>query len=493
MIKIKLNTDEFEYDIRSMVKAFYPEEYLFLDVKESKSEPQKEKEAGEITFCMEVNTWDEKIELSIDEGTKQYHQKETVKEPRIKRKNDLKQLLYQVFSQRLEKELPWGTLTGIRPTKLITKGILEQKDKEEIREQMKKDYLISDKKYEMGYEIACKELSLLQKIPEERGYSLYVSVPFCPSICLYCSFSSFTVKQWEKRLDDYVDALKKELLFLSKEMKNMELNTVYFGGGTPTTLQARHLEELVTFIYQNFDMSHVIEFTVEAGRPDSITKEKLEAMKRAGVNRISINPQTMKQETLDIIGRRHTVEDTVQAFYLARECGFDNINMDLILGLPGERKEDVKETLEKVMELKPDNLTVHSLARKRHSRLNLESERYASYYYDTTEETMDLAEKYARAMGLSPYYLYRQKNMAGNQENVGYAAPNKEGIYNILIMEERQSILAVGAGGITKLVTKPGTLMERVETVKDVNTYLERLDEMIVRKGDALIRCGLKV
>lgn len=498
MIKIFLNTDEFEYDIRSLVKAFYPMEYQFLQVDESKTEKQKESKSEEVRYSIRihidkcrilVNWFEGDCYLSNEQGEK--YEAVTVESPRKERKNDVKRLLFTILSEKTGRILPWGTLTGIRPTKLMMQGIAEGESKQRMKERMQREYFISDEKFELGYEVACRECDILARLSEEKGYSIYVSIPFCPTTCLYCSFTSYPELKWQKHMDRYVEAVKKELAFLAKAMKERELNTVYFGGGTPTTLSAEQLEDIISYIFHNFDTSHVVEFTVEAGRPDSITREKLEVLKRCGVSRISINPQTMKQQTLDLIGRRHTVSQTVEAFAMARECGFDNINMDLILGLPGEHKEDVEKTLIEVCKLGPDNLTVHALARKRTSRLTQECTKYKELYFDDATESMDIAGEYAKRMGLVPYYLYRQKNMAGNQENVGYAKPDKEGIYNILIMEERQSILAVGAGGITKLVKTPGELCQRVETVKDVAVYLERIDEMIERKKEALQSSGL--
>ena len=268
---------------------------------------------------------------------------------------------------------------------------------------------------------------------------------------------------------------------MAEAFKDKKLNTIYIGGGTPTTLEPEQLERLLSKIENSFNLSFLQEWTVEAGRPDSITREKLKTIKRHPVTRISINPQTMKDETLELIGRRHTVLQVKDAFLLAREEGFDNINMDIIVGLPQETKEDVENTLEEIKKLGPDNLTVHSLAIKRAARLNTQKEEYAGMKSVNSESTMELTQDAAEEMGMKPYYLYRQKNMTGNMENVGYAKPGKEGIYNILIMEEMQTIVALGAGAITKAVYPNGRI-ERCENVKDIKTYLEKTDEMIERK-----------
>jgi len=268
---------------------------------------------------------------------------------------------------------------------------------------------------------------------------------------------------------------------VAEAFKDKKLNTIYIGGGTPTTLEPDQLERLLSKIENSFNLSFLQEWTVEAGRPDSITREKLKTIKRHPVTRISINPQTMKDETLELIGRRHTVLQVKDAFLLAREEGFDNINMDIIVGLPQETREDVENTLEEIKKLGPDNLTVHSLAIKRAARLNTQKEEYAGMKSVNSESTMELTQDAAEEMGMKPYYLYRQKNMTGNMENVGYAKPGKEGIYNILIMEEMQTIVALGAGAITKAVYPNGRI-ERCENVKDIKTYLEKTDEMIERK-----------
>jgi oxygen-independent coproporphyrinogen-3 oxidase len=274
--------------------------------------------------------------------------------------------------------------------------------------------------------------------------------------------------------------------YTAAKMAGRPLDTVYLGGGTPTSLPAEDLDLLLNRLRAAFPVEQALELTVEAGRPDSITREKLLVLKRHGVTRISINPQTMKQETLDLIGRRHSVEMVKETFAMARELGFDNINMDLIIGLPGESSRDVKDTMEQVKELNPDSVTVHSLAIKRASRLKLLWEEYRDKTGQDIDAMAEITARAAKDMGLEPYYLYRQKNMAGNFENVGYAAPGKACIYNILIMEELQTILACGAGTTTKLIFPAENRKERVENVKDADQYVERIDEMLERKEKML-------
>ncbi len=491
MIKIHLDTDEFEYDVRSMVKAFYPEEFLFVYCDISKV--QQQNHPKEDTFLMELHLFEKEKQIVIEIKKEQEvftESQESVGE-RKERKNVIKQLLYKSLSRITGKTLPWGTLTGIRPTKLIVKELEAGVSEQQIVRDMCQMYLVSEDKLNTGIHISQKERRILGNLSEEEGYSLYVHIPFCPTTCLYCSFTSFPAKKFEAQMDGYVDAVIKELAFVAEHFKKKSLNTIYFGGGTPTTLSDKQLERLICFIKNHFPTEQLQEFTVEAGRPDSITIEKLRVLKEQGVTRISINPQTMHQKTLDLLGRHHTVEEIRSAFEMARACGHDNINMDIILGLPEEGTMEVEETLQQIALMKPDNLTVHCLARKHNARLNLEKDKYQNLRFLDVTEAMEISEEYAKQMGMEPYYMYRQKNIAGNQENVGYALPGKEGIYNILIMEERQSIIAVGAGAITKIVGKPGELLERVENVKDISTYLDRVDDMIERKNKAFHQYGL--
>ena len=396
-------------------------------------------------------------------------------------KTKAKCMLYCLLSKLTKKELPWGTLTGIRPTKIARTMLMEGASDEECIDYMKNQMLCGEEKTMLSLDIAKREIKLLDCLNYEDGYSLYVGIAFCPTTCAYCSFTSYPLSRFGDRVDAYLDSIEKEIDYVAEAFKDKKLNTIYIGGGTPTTLEPDQLERLLSKIENSFNLSFLQEWTVEAGRPDSITREKLKTIKRHPVTRISINPQTMKDETLELIGRRHTVLQVKDAFLLAREEGFDNINMDIIVGLPQETKEDVENTLEEIKKLGPDNLTVHSLAIKRAARLNTQKEEYAGMKSVNSESTMELTQDAAEEMGMKPYYLYRQKNMTGNMENVGYAKPGKEGIYNILIMEEMQTIVALGAGAITKAVYPNGRI-ERCENVKDIKTYLEKTDEMIERK-----------
>ena len=401
-------------------------------------------------------------------------------------KNVVKKMFYQMLMERTGARLPWGSLTGIRPTKIALTRLEEGWSGDDIRSFMKETYMASDEKINLSLEIAAREKKLLEPLDYERGYSLYVGIPFCPTTCLYCSFTSYPISKWTGRTGLYLEALFKELEYTAGKMKGRPLDTIYFGGGTPTSLPAEDIHAILCKLEDLFDTAHALEFTVEAGRPDSITEEKLQVLRDHGITRISINPQTMNQKTLDLIGRRHTVEMVKERFWMAREMGFDNINMDLIMGLPEEDMDDVRHTLHEVKKLAPDSLTVHSLAIKRAARLNMFKEQYGDLKISNTPEMIDLSAACAREMGMEPYYLYRQKNMAGNFENVGYSLPGKACIYNILIMEEMQTIAACGAGTTTKVVFPSENRRERCENVKEVEQYISRIDEMIGRKEKIL-------
>lgn len=400
-------------------------------------------------------------------------------------KTALKHLLYGMLSEREGRTLPWGELIGIRPTKIAMESLLEGKSPREAAQALEREHLVSRGKAVLAAEIAQREREILAGIHYEDGYSLYVGIPFCPTTCLYCSFPSFNLALWKDRVGEYLDALEREMAESAPLMAGRVLDTVYIGGGTPTTLEPEQLERLFSMLGRYFPMEGVRELTVEAGRPDSIDAEKLRVLAERGTTRISVNPQTMNGETLRLIGRRHDVQQVRDAFFLCRGAGFDNINMDIILGLPQESEEDVRRTLEEIEKLSPDSLTVHSLALKRGSRMQKYIEERGYFSVGNTDGCMELAAAAAARMGMEPYYLYRQKNISGNLENVGYARPGKAGIYNILIMEEKQSILALGAGSITKAVFPQGggrVRIERSDNCKDAETYIGNIGEMIDRK-----------
>ena len=485
MIQIRCQNERFTYDMYHIVKSFYPDAEISQTVEPEQESLINISIEGDSCFCCQT---DEIAGIEDKRSQKRYINKK----------------LYQTLSNRTGERHAWGNMTGVRPTKMIMEKLEEGCSDEEIVDFMYETYVVEEPKARLGIEIAKREKAQLEKLDYQNGYSLYIGIPFCPTTCSYCSFTSYPLCKWEKRMDEYVDTLLKELSYIASVSKEKKLNTIYMGGGTPTTLSAQQMDRVLSHLEQEFCFDDLQEFTVEAGRPDSITREKLEVIYKHNVGRISINPQSMQQKTLDVIGRRHTVEETVEAFNIAREIGFTNINMDLIAGLPGETPEDMADTLRQIKELVPDSLTVHALAMKHGSRLSrerAESEERPDYgkMAKDLETMIAMAAECAKEMELHPYYLYRQKNIAGNFENVGYAKVDKAGIYNILIMEEKQSIVAAGAGSSTKVVLPyeidaPGskngrkTNLIRIENVKDVNEYITRIDEMIERKGEWLWR-----
>ena len=476
MIQIICKEENYSYNAYHMTKAFYPSEQLQVQV--------EEKASNYVTIEFSDG---EKIGFSPEETS-------------ANKKHDMDVWLYQTLEKRTKKSLAWGLLLGVRPTKIAMKKLEEGMEEETFVPWFQETSLVSEEKAKLAWKIANREKNLLSRLDYKEGYSLYVGIPFCPTVCSYCSFSSGALSAWKDSVEAYVDALCKELSYIGKVSAEKKLNTIYMGGGTPTTLSAGQLDRVLTCIDEHFSREHLLEYTVEAGRPDSITKEKFQVLRNHGISRISINPQSMQQKTLDVIGRRHSVESVKEAFLLAREMGFDNINMDIIAGLPGETLSDMEDTLRQIESLHPDNLTVHSLAIKRAAKMVQEYKERNEEYKDRTgvmQAMIDAARESAKRMDMEPYYLYRQKNIAGNFENVGYAKVDKAGIYNILIMEEKQSIIAAGAGASTKIVLDhpvkvPGsnknkmTNLIRLENVKAIDAYISRVDEMIERKGEWL-------
>lgn len=383
---------------------------------------------------------------------------------------------------------PWGILTGIRPAKIAVKLLREGKSPEAVVEYFVKECGANLSKANLALEVALTEAPIIDKMYPD-GVSLYIGIPFCPSRCLYCSFVTNGTERARRLMPEYIEALKKEIRYVSEIVKlnGDRIETVYIGGGTPTTLTPELLEDMLRCLYEYNDLSCVKEFTVEAGRPDTITEEKLRILKNYGVGRISINPQTMNDETLKVIGRKHSVTDIIEAFYLARRCGFDDINMDLIAGLPGENFEMFKHSLEEVEKLSPEDTTVHTLSIKRSSILNEYRDSYRMTDGEEVSRMVDYAREYMRSRGKIPYYMYRQKNQLGNLENVAYCKKGHESLYNIYIMEELQTIISMGAGGVTKTVDKETDRIERIFNVKEAKDYIERLDEMLERKS-VLIR-----
>lgn len=489
MIKTSINRHDLEYYTYAMIKSFFPEAKVIAPDTYVHNLPVDDEPENDIFKCVIEGAH---FTIDVTSGTympEAYHGTwniEATDDALVK--ETIHGIIYDVLCEYTGKKLPWGNLTGIRPTKLYLNkmnefagdSLINESTVEKAIEYMKDVHRVSEEKGHLSVDIALREKALIDSL-SDNGYSVYIGIPFCPSTCLYCSFTSNPIFSYANKIGDYLDCLKKEMELTSKIMKGKTLDTIYIGGGTPTTLSAGELDKLLGDIVSILDMTKVREFTVEAGRADSITREKLEVLRKYPVTRISVNPQTMKNETLKLIGRHHTVEDTVNAFKLARELGFDNINMDMILGLPGETLDDIKYTVDEIGKLSPDSLTVHSLAIKRASRMKEWIEKNNIKRELDFDKAMDIALLGADSMGMKPYYLYRQKDMGGNLENTGFAKEGKFGIYNILIMEEVQSIVALGAGSVSKRVFEDGHI-ERCDNVKDVNIYISKIEEMLDRK-----------
>ncbi len=375
--------------------------------------------------------------------------------------------------------MPWGALTGVRPAKIVWSMWDMGYGDEQVYDSLKNDYCVSDEKIRLAMTVAKNEREIVKRGTADK-IGLYIGIPFCPTRCLYCSFTSYPLKQYSDRVDRYLDALEREMQYVGTAIADKTIESLYIGGGTPTSLNEVQLDRLLNMVSKYFKAP--MEYTVEAGRPDTITRQKLKSLREYNVGRISINPQTLNDKTLKLIGREHNTQMFMQAFEMAREEGHKHINTDIILGLPGERTDQVRVTMEGLKRLSPESVTVHTLAVKRASRLKETLERYSMTEADIMEELLNTAADYTSQMGMHPYYMYRQKNMVGNFENVGYCKPHCECVYNVQIMEEKQSIWALGAGGSTKLVEPVTDRIERIFNVKSVDDYINRIDEMVERK-----------
>lgn len=521
MIELVLSERDFDYELQALVNSFFPgqrstvsvcgmEGAFTRDAMEQYSINQTESSLhigvylgmGQIVvslLCGEI--WRVK-ESAVSGGDWHKHEDKSAHPYRTYYKNVLKRLLFLLLKELPEDVLPegvskkapvWGTMTGVRPTKIPMNELLQGKSREEVEQSLETWYCCTEEKKELCIEIALREAELLKDVDFEEGFSLYIGIPFCPTTCLYCSFPSYPMERFGHLAEEYLQVLKKEIRAVAKQCMGRKLTSIYIGGGTPTALTAGQLEELLACVRDCFPAERDCEFTVEAGRPDSITVEKLAVLRNYEVERISVNPQTMQQKTLDLIGRRHSADDTKKAFWMAREAGFTNINMDLIIGLPKETTVEFSDTLEQIKALNPDSITVHSLVIKRASALRslleergdfLAEERFRR---EQMEQMLVMAGEFAKKEGYLPYYMYRQKNSAGHfgssgQENIGYAREGKECLYNILIMEEMQTIVACGAGASTKIYDDELKQVKRIENVKDVTQYIGRIGEMIERK-----------
>ena len=387
----------------------------------------------------------------------------------------LKLAFYKAGTALLGYEPPWGALTGVRPVKLPTRALLAGATPKQAQKELEKEYHVSPERARLAVDCAQASVAARQSLQEDE-VSLYIGIPFCPTRCAYCSFVSQSVEKSMKLMDPFFNALLLEVEATARQVRQLGLEPVslYMGGGTPTTLSAEQLDVLFSRLETEFDLSRLRENTVEAGRPDTITREKLEVLKRHGVTRVSVNPQTMEDSVLEAIGRKHTARDILDALALVRDVGGMAVNMDLIAGLPTDTPEGFARTLNTVLDLAPENVTVHTLSLKKGARLKDEGGDIPAPA--DVAAMLDFAFPKLREAGFRPYYLYRQKNMAGGFENTGWTLPGQENLYNICIMEELCSIIAMGAGGSTKL-TAPGGKIQRIFAPKYPNEYIANIEK----------------
>lgn len=477
-----LGGNDFHFEMENVCRLFLPQEKIITlhDATDDGSFAglvvtatlQKETAKTRITVRLRWDATDETLTETVDNGVSDY---------RDTCELTMTTLLYRQLSKLLQAKQDWGLVTGVRPVKLLRR-LTAQNGSAAALAHFREKLLVSEPK-----------LSLLQKVLKAEGdilalsrpdsCSLYVSVPFCPTRCDYCSFVSQTVQQAAKLIPDYVECLAKELAYVGDMLRGLglRLETVYFGGGTPTTLSAKELHTLFSVIEKHFDLSHLREYTVEAGRPDTVTAEKFQTIAAAGVGRISINPQSLQDTVLQTIGRRHTAAQFYEAFNLARRCGMNNINTDLIAGLPTDTLAGFEDTLRGILSLQPESITVHTLCLKRASNLVLQ---HRADYRENREaaEMIALTGERLPQNGYSPYYLYRQSRAVSNQENTGWAKAGKEGLYNVYIMDETHTVVGCGAGAVTKL-KRPGTdYLERIFNYKFPYEYTARFADMLKRK-----------
>jgi coproporphyrinogen dehydrogenase HemZ len=402
----------------------------------------------------------------------------------LEEKDRFKQVKYTVFhvyltllQQYTGLIQQWGVLTGIRPVKLLHQKLRSGLSKEEAHRQLREDYLVTEEKIELMQEIVDRQLAVVPDLYDlAHEVSIYIGIPFCPTKCAYCTFPAYAIGGRQGSVDAFLAGLHYEMREVGRFLKERGINitTIYYGGGTPTSITAEEMDRLYAEMYESFpNVERVREITVEAGRPDTITPEKLNVLKKWNIDRISINPQSYIQETLKAIGRHHTVDETIEKFHLAREMGMNNINMDLIIGLPGEGLKEFSYTLAETEKLMPESLTVHTLSFKRASEMTKNKAKYKVADRDEISEMMKAAQEWTKRHGYVPYYLYRQKNILGNLENVGYALPGKESIYNIMIMEEQQSIIGLGCGASSKFVDPKTRKITRFANPKEPKVYNE--------------------
>lgn len=471
-MNLYVKNHNFHFELENLTRLFFPNEKI--TVIRDFSEPQPPYIYTEVS---------DKITISVNIGS--FNKSETAVKKLTDDDNELvsAQLLYKLLCDFTELTQPWGILTGVRPVKLLRR-LAEESNEEQAVKKFEKDFFVSNEKIALSRETEHNERKILE-LSKPESFSLYVGIPFCPSRCSYCSFVMASIERAEKLIEPYTKLLCEEIK-RTAEIANklgLRLETVYFGGGTPTTLSAEQLDTVLGTVNNSFDMSTCREFTVEAGRPDTIDIAKLFALKENKVDRISINPQTVNDEVLKTIGRKHTAQQFFDAFELARKCGFDNINTDLIAGLPTDTPESFKNSLDSIVRLNAECITVHTLCMKRASRLTTEGVTLDLQQARDAREMLAYTQNILGQNEYIPYYMYRQSRMVGNLENVGWSKKGFESLYNVYVMDETHTILACGSGGVTKLKRNNPDYLERIFNFKYPYEYIDRFDELIQRKS----------
>lgn len=471
-MNLYVKNNKFWFELENLTRLFFPNEkinvYKEFDTIET---PYIYSEfADEISVKVQINSFSEEHTAKIV-GNDVEDELSTV------------QLLYKILCNYSGITQPWGLLTGVRPVKLLRR-VGEEIGEENAQKRFLNDYFVSEEKFSLARETEINEKKILN-LSKPESFSLYVGIPFCPSRCSYCSFVMASIERAEKLMEPYVDLLCEEIKTTAEiaNSLNLKLETVYFGGGTPTTLNAKQLDKVLGTVNKYFNMSTCREFTVEAGRPDTIDTERLIALKENKVDRISINPQTTNDEILKVIGRKHSAQQFFDAFELARKCGFDNINTDLIAGLPTDTYESFKDSLDSILKLSPECITVHTLCMKRASTLTTQGVTLNTDDATQARKMLEYTQNSLTSLDYIPYYLYRQSRMVGNLENVGWSKRGYESLYNVYVMDETHTILACGSGGVSKLKNCEKDYLERIFNFKYPYEYIDRFDEIIERKS----------
>lgn len=488
MVYVYMDNYEYNHDIFELIRSFYPNRELenIKDLKEYSS--------GLLVYVKVYESEGDltcKCELSMDNVLISKNV-ENLEEVSIKRSRErsinigVKKSIYKALIKASDSTHPWGVLTGIRPTKIVHYLIEKNTKSEEIADILSKQYLLDDDKVNLLMETTERQKRFLHPRDSSK-FSLYINIPFCPTKCIYCSFPTMSIKRQGYLVDTYVEHLIYEIRMIKELTKDKSVNTVYIGGGTPTAIPVDSLKSIIEEVFICFGEANIKEFTVEAGRPDTLTIDMLKMLKEMNVKRISINPQTMNNTTLKTIGRNHSFQDIIDSYREAQEIGFEVINMDLIVGLPGEGLEEINKTLKTIGDLSPENLTVHTLALKSGSVFKEQISEYNLENQRVIENMLDTVRAFAKENGYFPYYLYRQKNILGNFENIGYAKKDKECIYNISIMEEKETVIGAGVGATTKVYNPSNNKLKRSFNFRDINEYIKRFDEIIDKKRNVIL------